>query len=148
MKKIYLAMLIALVGFAFNGCAPKEEVDGALQGYWQNDLTQEGVHFLSEAGYQTGYQYGYEWDDKNDLTEQDRLDQRNKDGFPGNGWFAYKLETITDSKKTTKQLTWINFMKNGGAEIPKIYIVTKLTNTKLEFYTKDDKSDTYSFTRK
>ena len=31
-------------------------------------------------------------------------------------------------------------MENGGAEIPKEYIVAILTDTRLEYYEKDDKN--------
>ena len=38
-------------------------------------------------------------------------------------------------------------MDNGGAEIPKTYIVTKLTDTELSYYEKDHKEIKTSFTK-
>jgi hypothetical protein len=36
-------------------------------------------------------------------------------------------------------------MDNGGAEIPKIYVVTVLTDTELAYYEKDHKSIKFTF---
>ena len=38
-------------------------------------------------------------------------------------------------------------MDNGGAEIPKVYILTTLTSTKMAYYEKDQKSNKFSFTK-
>ena len=57
----------------------------------------------------------------------------------GNGWFKYLFETAN------QKLTEIHLMDNGGAEIPKIYVVTKLNSTTLEYYEKDHKAITYRF---
>ena len=40
-------------------------------------------------------------------------------------------------------LTEIHLMDNGGAEIPKIFTVTKLTNSELQY--KDDYKKTHSY---
>ena len=62
-------------------------------------------------------------------------------GHPGNGWFKYKFET------SNKNLTEIHLMDNEGAEIPKIYIVSVLTDTDLEYYEEDHKSIKYRFSK-
>ena len=36
-------------------------------------------------------------------------------------------------------------MDNGGAEIPKVYVVSKLTETDLEYYEKDRKQVKFYF---
>ena len=38
-------------------------------------------------------------------------------------------------------------MDNGGAEIPKVYVVTLLTDTDLSYYEKDHKSIKFSFSK-
>jgi hypothetical protein len=58
----------------------------------------------------------------------------------GNGWFQYKLEISGD-------LTEIHFMENGGAEIPKEYIVTMLNDNRLEYHTLDYVDDKFFFNR-
>ena len=53
----------------------------------------------------------------------------------GNGWFKYKL--------VKSDLTEIHLMDNGGADIPKVYVVQKLTDTELEY--RDEFKKTYYF---
>ena len=38
-------------------------------------------------------------------------------------------------------------MDNGGAEIPKVYVVSVLTDTKLEYYEKDYTSNKFYFSK-
>ncbi len=116
-----------------------------LQGLWQQNNTEAFVRFTTEQSDETGYLYGREWDeadwDEADGSYEDFLiEQRNRQGHPGNGWFKYEF-------KTTGDLTEIHFMDNGGAEIPKIYIVSKLTSTDLVYYEKDYKDLKYYFTK-
>lgn len=110
-----------------------------LQGLWQENNTEHYVRFTTEQSDEAGYLYGREWDESEDIYEQDLLDYLSKYGIHGNGWFKYLFET--DNQK----LTEIHLMDNGGAEIPKIYVVTKLTSTTLEYYEKDHKTISFSF---
>ena len=43
----------------------------------------------------------------------------------GNGWFKYKL--------VKSDLTEIHLMDNGGADIPKVYVVVKLNEYELQY---------------
>lgn len=89
------------------------------------------MRFTTEQSDEAGYLYGREWDEAEDIYEEDLLPH-------GNGWFKYLFET-------NGNLTEIHLMDNGGAEIPKVYIVSKLTSTTLEYYEKDHKSISFSF---
>ena len=123
----------------FNKTTPSYSLSD-LQGLWQRNNTQEFVRFTTEQSDETGYFLGCEWDEAEDVTEQDRIDARNKLGYPGNGWFKYQF-------KSTGDLTEIHLMDNGGAEIPKIYVVSKLTDTDLVYYEKEYPSIKFNFTK-
>ena len=123
----------------FNKTTPSYSLSD-LQGLWQRNNTQEFVRFTTEQSDETGYLYGCEWDEAEDVTEQDRIDARNELGHPGNGWFKYQF-------KSTGDLTEIHLMDNGGAEIPKIYVVSKLTDTDLVYYEKEYPSIKFNFTK-
>lgn len=124
MKKIYLAMLIALVGLAFTGCQQEKQQEGFylgdLQGLWQEDGTKHYVRFTTESADMTGYFWGKQWDEDEKIYE-DRL------VYHGNGWFKYQL-----SEKG--KLVEIHVMDNDGGLIPKTYIVTTLTNSRMVYY--------------
>ena len=138
-KKISYLALIALVGIAFSSCSllggggndPEYRLSD-LQTLWHQDGTRNFVRFTTEQSDEPGYLYGREWDET-DRDEEDLVPY-------GNGWFKYKFET-------TGNLTEIHLMDNGGAEIPKVYIVTKLTDTELAYYEKDHPSSKFTFTK-
>ena len=138
-------ILIALVGVAlcscnlFNKNTPEYKL-ADLQGLWQENNTEHFVRFSTEKSDENPYLLGREWDEAEDVSESDLLDQRAQDGFPGNGWFKYWLEK-------EGELTEIHLMNNGGAEIPKVYVVTKLTDTDLEYYEKNRKSSKFFFSK-
>ena len=131
-------LFLALVGIAlascdmFNKTTPSYQLSD-LQGLWQENNTEHYVRFTTEQSEETGYLYGREWDEAEDITEDDLLPK-------GNGWFKYLFET-------TGSLTEIHLMDNGGAEIPKVYVVTVLTDTELSYYEKDHKSIKFSFSK-
>ena len=131
-------LLLAVVGMAlascdmFNRTTPEYQLSD-LQGLWQENNTEHYVRFTTEQSEETGYLYGREWDEAEDITEDDLLPK-------GNGWFKYLFET-------TGSLTEIHLMDNGGAEIPKVYVVTVLTDTELSYYEKDHKSIKFSFSK-
>ena len=103
-------------------------VENDLLGLWQETGTEAYVRFTSEKDDTGEYKYGREWDESEDIFESDLLPY-------GNGWFKYKL--------VQSDLTEIHLMDNGGAEVPKIYVVSKLTDTELQY--KDDFGTTHSF---
>ena len=103
-------------------------VENDLLGLWQETGTEAYVRFTSEKDNTGEYKYGREWDESEDIFESDLLPY-------GNGWFKYKL--------VQSDLTEIHLMDNGGAEVPKVYVVTKLTDTELQY--KDNFGTTHSF---
>lgn len=148
MKKFYYLALCALIGVTLSSCFgpgnnnPEFKLSD-LQGLWLENNTEHYVRFTTEM---TGVEvfpssyYGREWDEAEDVTEQDLIDAREELGYPGNGWFEYQF-------KTTGDLTEIHLMDNGGAEIPKIYIVSILNDWNLEYYEKDRPNWKYTFTK-
>ena len=138
MRKSIQILFLAFVAVAlascdmFNKTTPSYSLSD-LQGLWQRNNTQEFVRFTTEQSDETGYLYGREWDEAEDITEDDLLPK-------GNGWFKYLFET-------TGSLTEIHLMDNGGAEIPKVYVVTVLTDAELSYYEKDHKSIKFNFTK-
>ncbi len=128
----------------FNKTTPSYSLSD-LQGLWQRNNTQEFVRFTTEQSDETGYLLGREWNDAEwddpDMTYEEYLIwNRDKLGHPGNGWFKYQF-------KSTGDLTEIHLMDNGGAEIPKIYVVSKLTDTDLVYYEKEYPSIKFNFTK-
>lgn len=148
MKKSFKFMLIALVGIVLASCnmfnnKPEYQLSD-LQGLWLENGTQHYVRFTTEQSDETGYLYGREWDEADWYDEgsyEDFLiEQRNKQGYPGNGWFKYQFETKGD-------LHEIHLMDNKGGEIPKEYVVSKLTDTDLVYYEKEYSSKKYYFSK-
>ena len=147
MKKFYHLAICAIVAITMNSCffggsttteEPKFQL-GDLQGRWVEVGTQHFVNFTTERSDEYPYYLGYEWDEAEEVFESDLLTARQELGHPGNGWFKY------DFKTTDGNLTEIHLMDNEGAEIPKIYVVSKLTETALEYYEKDRPSSKFSF---
>ena len=138
MRKSIQFLFLAFVAVAlascdmFNKTTPSYQLSD-LQGLWQRNNTEHYVRFTKEQSDETGYLYGREWDEAEDITEDDLLPK-------GNGWFKYLFET-------TGSLTEIHLMDNGGAEIPKVYVVTVLTDTELSYYEKEHKSIKFNFTK-
>ena len=143
MKKFYQLAIAALVGIALNSCGllggggsgsnDPEFKQSDLYGLWEENNTQHYVRFTKEQSDEAGYLYGREWNEAEDVFEEDLKEH-------GNGWFKYEL-------KTTGTLTEIHLMDNGGAEIPKVYIVSKLTDSALEYYEKDRVSSKFYFSK-
>lgn len=144
-------LLVAVLGIALSSCSligggetPEYRV-ADLQGLWLENNTEHYVRFTSEQSDEVGYLLGREWDeadwDDPDMTAEEYLIwNREQLGHPGNGWFKYKLETKGD-------LTEIHLMDNEGAEIPKSYVVSKLTSTELQYYEKDRKTSKFYFSK-
>ena len=150
MRKSIQILFLAFVTVAlascdlFNKTTPSYSLSD-LQGLWQRNNTQEFVRFTTEQSDETGYLLGREWNDAEwddpDMTYEEYLIwNRDKLGHPGNGWFKYQF-------KSTGDLTEIHLMDNGGAEIPKIYVVSKLTDTDLVYYEKEYPSIKFNFTK-
>lgn len=144
MKKRYYLAFVAIVGLTFSSCGMFDDKDpewrtSDLWGLWQRSNSQEFFRFTEEQSDEAGYLLGLEWDEADDKHEQDRWDARDELGHPGNGWFKYKLDKAN--------LEEIILMDNEGAESSKLYVVTKLNASTLEYYEKDHTSITYKFTK-
>lgn len=133
MKKNSLVLgILVLVAVVMTSCfGPSNEpsfVEADLLGLWQEEGTEAYVRFTSEADETGEYKYGREWDEGDDVSEGDLTPY-------GNGWFKYKL--------VKSDLTEIHLMDNGGADIPKVYQVVKLTAGELEY--RDEYKNTHRF---
>lgn len=123
-----LVVVAIMMTSCFGSSNEPDFVEADLLGLWQETGTEAYVRFTSEKDDTGEYKYGREWDESEDTFESDLKPY-------GNGWFKYKL--------VKSDLTEIHLMDNGGAEVPKIYVVTKLTDTVLQY--KDDFGTTHSF---
>lgn len=123
-----LAVIIIAMTSCFNTSEEPTFVEADLLGLWQEKGTEVYVRFTNEKDNTGEYKYGREWDESEDTFESDLLPY-------GNGWFKYKL--------VKSDLTEIHLMDNGGAELPKVYVVTKLTAGDLEY--KDNFGTTHVF---
>ena len=131
-KNILRIAIVALVGALMASCIGVEEpMNGNIVGLWLEDGKEHYVRFTTEQA-DTTYQYGYEWDEADKVTEEDVLNDK-----PGNGWFKWLLEK--------PQLKEIHLMSNNGGDIPKIYTITKLTDTELQYYEKEQPKNKFSF---
>ena len=151
-KSAFRLVLIALIGIALCSCdkfgnGGKNDPEfrlSDLQALWQNtNKKTHYVRFTNEASDEAKYFLGRDWDDSEwddpDMTfEEFLIWNRQQLGHPGNGWFKYWFES-------TGGLHELHFMDNEGAEIPKEYIVSVLTDTKLEYYEKEKKSNKFTF---
>lgn len=140
MKKWYFLALIALIGFAFSSCEnmgkkQKEYFVEDLQGKWCKDGQLDYRRFATEQASREGYYWGWEWDEGEDVQESDRTSHPY-----GNGWFMYTIQG--------DQLLEIEKTEYGWADIPKVYIISELTSTKLVYYPKDYPKDKRYYTKK
>ena len=146
MKKRIYFVLLACVALAMTSCnlfnnKTPEYYISDLQALWQETNVMNSQHFVrftNEASDESPYFLGREWDEAEDVFESDLLAARETLGYPGNGWFKYWLEK-------NGELTEIHLLDNHGAEVPKIYVITVLTNSELSYYEKDRKSNKFSF---
>jgi hypothetical protein len=156
MKKVLVFAAVLAIAAGFVSCQKEASTFAKedLIGRWQapsGDTLQFMVFQPDIAPTPDGltgeFRYGYEWDmndhkgwDDSQGTYEDFLFIPIKDrgAYHGNGWFAWKLETNGD-------FIYVNFMNNGGADIPKSYKVTVLTGSSLTY--KDDFGTPHSFTK-
>lgn len=139
-KRIVFLSLLALIAVVMTSCwnAPEPEIvfdEANLLGLWSkgdatglDSVPVEFVRFTAEQDETGEYKYGRQWNESEDIYEEDLVPY-------GNGWFKYKL--------VKSDLTEIHLMDNGGADIPKVYIVQKLTEYELKY--KDDFGKTYNY---
>lgn len=127
--------VVALVGLAVAACSTDDLgfSESNLYGYWLEDGSEHYVRF-TDSRKSDEYQLGYEWNEAEDIHEEDVANNQE-----GNGWFKWQFTSKTGD------LLEIQLMDNDGAEIPKSYVVTKLTDTELAYYEKDQKSNKFSF---
>lgn len=122
-RKLILSIVLAMVAIAMTSCfGPNSEEPtfkpADLLGLWQEEGTEAFVRFTDEVDESGEYSYGRQWDEGEDILESDLKPY-------GNGWFKYKL--------VQSDLTEIHLMDNGGADIPKVYVIVKLTDTELQY---------------
>ena len=131
-KSILRVALVAMVGALVASCSlftgPTSFQESDLIGLWQEDGTEAFVRFTAEKDSTGVYKYGCEWNEGEGVSESDLTKY-------GNGWFKWKL--------VKADLTEIRLMENGGADIPKVYTVRKLTDTELLY--EDDFKNVHSF---
>ena len=128
-KSILRIALVAMVGAVVASCGMEPTFqENDLLGLWKEDDTEAFVRFTSEKDSTGVYKFGCEWDEGDGVLESDLTKY-------GNGWFKWKL--------VKADLTEIHLMENGGAELPKVYTVTKLNDTELKY--EDDFKVTHSF---
>lgn len=139
-KRIVFLSVLAVIAVTMTSCwnVPEPEVvfdEANLLGLWSkgdatglDSVPVEFVRFTAEQDETGEYKYGRQWNESEDIYEEDLVPY-------GNGWFKYKL--------VKSDLTEIHLMDNGGAEVPKVYFVTKLTDTELQY--KDNFGTTHLF---
>ena len=130
-KSILRIALVAMVGALVASCSLGTEPtfqENDLLGLWQEDGKEAFVRFTAEKDSTGVYKYGCEWNEGEGVSESDLTQY-------GNGWFKWKL--------VKADLTEIHLMENGGADIPKVYTVRKLTDTELLY--EDDFKNDHSF---
>ena len=128
-KSILRIALVAMVGAVVASCGMEPTFqENDLLGLWQEDGKEAFVRFTSEKDSTGVYKYGCEWDEGDGVFESDLTKY-------GNGWFKWQL--------VKADLTEIHLMEYGGAELPKVYTVTKLNDTELKY--EDDFKVTHSF---
>ena len=130
-KSILRIALVAMVGAVVASCSLGTEPtfqENDLLGLWQEDGKEAFVRFTAEKDSTGVYKYGCEWNEGEGVFESDLTKY-------GNGWFKWKL--------VKADLTEIHLMENGGADIPKVYTVRKLTDTELLY--EDDFKNVHSF---
>ena len=130
-KSILRIALVAMVGALVASCSLGTEPtfqENDLLGLWQEDGKGAFVRFTADKDSTGVYKYGCEWNEGEGVFESDLTKY-------GNGWFKWKL--------VKADLTEIHLMENGGADIPKVYTVRKLTDTELLY--EDDFKNVHSF---
>ena len=140
--KSILFSVLALIAVTMTSCwenpAPEQVFNEEdLLGLWaktnasySDSVPVVFVRFTDEMDSTGEYKYGREWDESEDIYEEDLKPY-------GNGWFKYKLDIKND-------LTEIHLMDNGGADVPKIYRVVKLTEYELQYKDQYDKTHYWS----
>ncbi len=117
---------------AFTSCKPERENEpgeydveikpAGLFGKWQAPSINSSATvpqycvFLQDKDDTGEYYLGKTWDEGDDVFEEDLM-------YLGGGWFKWTLNAA--------ELIEIHLMDNGGAEIPKYYTITDLTNMTL-----------------
>lgn len=134
MKKSYLFMAFAAIAIIFSSCEPLEVNETYLYGCWQNSDpgSQEYMRFLTaeQEAMDGEYHFGKEWNEGDGVYEGDLT-------YKGNGWFKWKI--------IQTNMTRINFMENGTTQVPKTYVVKKLTTSDMQLQDPNDKSLNYYY---
>lgn len=122
MKKLFSSFLVfLLISLMFTSCVENQTFfdESLLFGKWQ-EFNMDGSTLNFEVYNVDGT--GYTWDEADDVTEAEAQP------------FTWELNQAT--------LMQIHIME-GGQKIPKVYTLTKLTNSELSY--KDDFGGTHDF---
>ena len=127
-KRIVFLSVLTVIALTMTSCWNVPEVvfdEANLLGLWSkgdatglDSVPVEFVRFTAEQDETGEYKYGRQWNESEDIYEEDLKPY-------GNGWFKYKL--------VKSDLTEIHLMDNGGADIPKVYVVVKLNEYELQY---------------
>lgn len=127
-KRIVFLSVLAVIALTMTSCWNVPEVvfdEANLLGLWSkgdatglDSVPVEFVRFTADQDETGEYKYGRQWNVSEDIYEEDLKPY-------GNGWFKYKL--------VKSDLTEIHLMDNGGADIPKVYVVVKLNEYELQY---------------
>ena len=126
-KSTILFGVVTIVAMVMVSCQMDKPTfqEANLLGKWIKDdatgldsVPVEFVRFTDELDPTREYKYGRQWNVSEDIYEEDLKPY-------GNGWFKYKL--------VKSDLTEIHLMDNGGADIPKVYVVVKLNEYELQY---------------
>ena len=127
-KRIVFLSVLAVIAVTMTSCWNVSEVvfdEANLLGLWSkadatglDSVPVEFVRFTPDQDETGVYKYGRQWNESEDIYEEDLVPY-------GNGWFKYKL--------VKSDLTEIHLMDNGGADIPKVYVVVKLNEYELQY---------------
>ena len=126
-KSTILFGVVAIVAMVLVSCQMDKPTfqEADLLGLWSkgdatglDSVPVEFVRFTAEQDETGEYKYGRQWNESEDIYEEDLKPY-------GNGWFKYKL--------VKSDLTEIHLMDNGGADIPKVYVVVKLNEYELQY---------------
>ena len=120
-------MFIALVAISLSSCVDIGKIDTSKDDQYTADIVgrwrKASESDQNPSGNYLYYVYrsdgwGYTWDEGDDFTEQETLDN-----FHGNGWFEWSIYNATLTEK--------HHFKSSSAITTKTYKIRQITDTRL-----------------
>lgn len=126
LNNLFRLSFIAVIAFTISSCIPESEnFDSTLLiGKWSRNYTEDNIAKTEYYRYDTGGT-GVTWVPAEDVSEEE----------------GQSFTWILDQS----ELTHIYIMEVSSTTVTKIYTVTKLTSTTLEY--KDDYNEVYTYTK-